>query len=210
MRSSVLALTLVLASACSGGGSSSSGPPPSPLFGGFQVRDTAAVVFPPTVCDVTVLGTTSISGAAVLFADHDHACEVAKATSLCGARASSTEVLALAVRGAPGIGGVPPVDAGQYVFYPDPPVGAFRAIDGTAARVDATCQAATSADAPDLTGGAINLSSVGADALKGSVSLRFTGNQGFDATFDATVCTTTIDLCALLTCISPTCASTTL
>jgi hypothetical protein len=82
---------------------------------------------------------------------------------------------------------------------------------GDAARVDDICHVGSPGAAPDLTGGSITLSTVASDHVMGSVALDFAGNHSFDATFDATVCTTALDLCELLSgCWSPVCAPTTI
>lgn len=205
MRPAVLVVFLAVFSGCS----SSDDAPPSPLFGGFTPASATAAILAPATCSVMGVGTVSMAGVAIVFADHDRACEVVQATRLCGTRESSTAVLALALEGVPGAGGVGPASTGTYPVLANPPTGPFQAATGDAARVGAMCSAA-SADAPDVTGGSITLSVIQANRVAGSLDLRFEGDQQFRQTFDVAVCTTAIDACEnFVGCLDPACVPTT-
>jgi len=203
------ALALSLAAACSGGDSS------SPLFGGFTVQDGTAVVFAPVVCDIPFVGTASIAGVGLYFANYSSptVCEVLTATAVtgyCGTRESSSAVLAIAVQGELGADGIAGATPGTFTSMANPPTGPFRAATGTGGQVGPAC-AEVSGGHADMTGGSITLTSIASDRVAGSVNLEFEGNQTFSQSFDVATCPVSIDLCWRLTmpCFEYTCVPAT-
>jgi hypothetical protein len=195
MRTSVVALSIVLLAACSSDSS------PRPVFGGFAPAAQTAVIFAPATCDLPFVGTASISGVGIAFTSSLDPCAILAQTRFCGTEASSTAILAVAVSGLVGAGPVDPAGAGTYPFLANPPTsGAFRAIAADAAKVDATCSPLPGGSL-DLRGGEIVLASVdgaaGGAGVTGSVDLRFDDGSAFEHGVDAAVCDVSIDVCGL-------------
>jgi hypothetical protein len=198
-------LALSLAAACSGSD------PASPLFGGFAVQDSTAVVFQPVVCDIPGVGTASVAGVALYFANYSSpiVCDVVAATGVtgyCGTRESSTAVLGLALQGELGAGGIAGATPGTFAYMANPPTGPFRAAAGSGAQVGPLC-AAVSGGHADMTGGSITLTAIATDRVAGSVDMKLEGNQAFSQSFDVATCPVSMDLCQKLTwpCFDYTC-----
>lgn len=192
MRPTLLVASFSLLAGCG----SSDGPAPR-LFDDFTAQDGAAVVFAPVVCTLPI-GTVSGAAVAVVFTNYPDACGVVTQTRLCGTRADSRTVLALATQGELGSGGIAGVTPGTFVYMPNPPTGPFRAADAEAAEVDASCTAAPGG-APDMSSGSITISSLTTERVAGSVALRFDNGQALDETFDVAICPVSIDLCDQMT-----------
>lgn len=192
MRPAVLALSLSLAvTGCS------SSDDPSPLFGGFTVRDTAAVIMTPGTCSMGGV-TASAAGVAVVFTSHGAGCAVLQQTQLCGMVASSEAVVAIAIQGDPE-NAVSSVAPGAYRFMANPPTGAFRVVTADADQVGPYPACTPSADSGlDFTDGTMWVTTVSTGQVKGSVELRFQ-NQAFQHAFDVAACPVSIDLCHMIT-----------
>jgi hypothetical protein len=192
MRPIVLALSMSLVLA-----GCSSSDEPSPLFGGFAVRDTAAVIMTPGTCSMGGV-TASAAAVAVVFTSHAAGCEVLQQTELCGMVASSEAVVAVAIQGDPD-GAVSSVAPGTYRFMANPPTGPFRVVSADADQVGAYPACTPTADSGlDFTDGTMWLTTVSTGQVKGSVELRFE-NQAFQHAFDVAACPVTIDLCHMMT-----------
>jgi hypothetical protein len=200
MRGALLSTTLLLVAACGSGGATK-----NTLFGGFEPRDGAAVIFAPTSCDIPFVGESSVSGVAIVLGDYADVCNVIGQTQLCGTKASSTSLLAAAIAGVVGTDPVGPAGPGTYTFMTEPPTGSFRAASADAAQVDASCKAGDSGDR-DAAGGSITIDAVTADRVTGKLDLRFDFDEAYQEPFDVAICAVTIDLCsALFACFDHAC-----
>jgi hypothetical protein len=192
MKRVLVVAVLALLAAC---GSSSHAEPQ--LFGGFTPVDGTAVIFDPTTCDIPFVGTTSASALAMEFTSFAGTCDFVTTTNLCGSKANSTFLAALAIGGVVGSGTAAPFAPGTYPFLSTPPTGAFQACTASAARTDASCSAGAGAS-PDMAGGRIVVTTVTATRVTGSLDLRFDDGSTYQRPFDLALCPVTADLCSLV------------
>jgi hypothetical protein len=191
MRRAAIVLQLAVLVAC---GSSDKSPP---LFGGFTPQDGAAVILAPTTCSILSVGSTSAAALAIGFTSFGGACNFATTTLLCGSRANSTLLLALAIGGRVGGGTVGALGPGTYPYLANPPTGSFVAATASAARTDASCNALPGSPL-GMTGGSIVVSSVTATRVAGSLDLQFKDGTAYQQPFDLAICPVTVDLCSLV------------
>lgn len=198
MKRALAVLSLSLAAACG-----SEEKPPPPLFGGFTPLESRAVVFAPAECTIPFVGTVSVSGIGLGFSSYTDLCGVVSQTQLCGTKASSTTVLAVAIKGVPvPPGGVTAAGPGTYPVLAAPPTGSFLASTGEAAQVDASC-VPLAGSGLDVSGGSVTIATVDSTHVTGSVDLTFENGSVFRQSFDATICPVTPSLCSLITGCSP-------
>jgi hypothetical protein len=190
MKAGPAILVMAVLAACGSGNS-------EPIFGGFTPANGAAVILAPAVCNnIPVVGPTAISGILIELAAGGDACNILTQAHQCGSGAGSTLVLAGALSGVPGGSTVAPAGPGSYPYLPNPPSGAFKTSTTTAAKVDGTC---TSAPGTPLRmrGGSIEIASVTASKVTGTMDVHFDNGQVYDSSFDADVCPVSIDICSL-------------
>ncbi len=204
MKRALAVLSLSLAAACG-----SEEKPPPPLFGGFAPQEGAAVIFAPAVCTVPFVGTVSVSAIGLGFGSYAGLCDVVTQTRLCGAKAGSTTVLAVAIKGEPGDGGVAAAGPGTYPYLASPPTSTFLASTGEAAQVGPAPTCTPLAGSPlDMSGGSITIATVDGTHVTGSVNMTFGNGSVFQQSFDAAVCNVAppLDLCdRLLPCTTFVC-----
>lgn len=188
MRHLAHAAPLLLLAACGG----SSGPRP-PLYGGFAPAGGTAIVFPATTCDIAFVGTTGISGLSITLADFPEVCAFRTDTALCGSRANTTFVTALAVDGVVN-GSAPAIGQGTYPYLPNPPTGAFRASIASAVKTTDTCGSQPGSKV-GMEGGQIVISSITLTNVTGTLTLDFSDGTSFDQPFDLARCAPPTDLC---------------
>lgn len=186
MRRLALALPALLLSACGGGSA-------GPLYGGFAPVGGTAIVFPATTCDISFVGTSGVSGVSITLADFPDVCAFRTDTALCGSRADTTFLSAMAVNGVVN-GTAAEVGPGTYSFYSRPPTGTFQAATASAVKTDATCtsQAGTKVS---MTGGQITITAIEATRVTGTLALSFSDGTSYDQPFDLDRCDPPTDMC---------------
>jgi hypothetical protein len=209
----VLRLIIALAAAAalaacgdSDSSSSPSGPASGTILGQpFTPAEVTALVVPSTPCALPVVGTRNVSALAIGFSSFTGLCGFVQATGLCGDVASSLVVTATIANAPPG-GAAPAIVPGTYPVALDLLGG--RVVSADLTRVNATC-ASDPAVVPDVQGGTITITTV-SPRVTGSLDVTFTDGSRFGGTFDAPLCSATVDFCAAVndTCASPACCPT--
>lgn len=163
------------------------------LYGGFAPVGGTAMVFPTTTCDVAFVGTTSMSAVAITLADFPEVCAFRTDTALCGSRAGTTVLSALAVDGVVG-GTAPAFGPGTFTYLPEPPTGAFRAAIASAVQTTATCGEA-GGSGTSMRGGRIVVESVTDARVTGRLELAFDDGSSYSQPFDLARCAPPAGLC---------------
>lgn len=179
-------LAVAVLPACGGGSG-------GPLYGGFAPVGGTAMVFPTTTCDVPFVGTTSMSAVAITLADFPDVCAFRTDTALCGSRAGTTFLTALAVDGVVG-GTAPTFGPGTFTYLSDPPTGAFRAAIASAVQTTATCGEA-GGSGTNMRGGRIVVEAVSDTNVTGRLELAFDDGSSYSQPFDLARCAPPTDLC---------------
>lgn len=177
--------------ACGGSSSPAGGQVSGTLFGAsFTSVDAAAVAPPATTCPLT--GPAPVALLAIGIGDQAGLCS--RVQQPCIEKPNRRTVTILVVRA----GQQQPIGVGSYAITigtPTPDLnGNVTFVAAQAEKVDASCQ--TASGPPDATGGTVNVTSVAATEVKGTVDLAFSDGGHVSGPFTAPLCSVALDVCS--------------
>lgn len=164
----------------------------------FTPADAAAVVIPPTTCNVPGLGPVHVAGLAVGFGTFPGLCAYLQAGHLCDHKASATRAGVVVGKGGlfqrPG-----PVGPGTYAVDTSLPTPDWKGnATYTTGGAEATDGACSVTGNPSASAGSVTIAAVDGASAQGSLDVTFSDGSHLAGDFAVPLCPYTPDICGLI------------